>query len=149
MSTISKEQIRSILDIQLDENTFLDQVDIFRFNACRKLDAARRSELGQFFTPPPVARLMASMFLKRPKNLHILDAGAGVGSLSAALISEICCWDQKPKSITLAAYEIDPLLVEYLRPTFDDIAMICERNDIDFKGEILKEDFKKVDEKFK
>ncbi len=125
----------------MDANALLDQVDYFRFNACRELDAARRSELGQFFTPPPVARLMASMFIKRPKDLRILDAGAGVGSLSAALITEVCCWDQKPKSITLAAYEIDPLLIEYLRTTFDDIAGICDQNDIDFKGEILQEDF--------
>ncbi len=141
MSTISKEQIKSILDKQLDANTLLDHVDIFRLNACRKLDAVRRSELGQFFTPPAVARLMASMFVKRPKNLDILDAGAGVGSLSAALIAEVCCWDQKPKSITLTAYEIDPLLIDYLRTTFDDIAGICGQNDIDFTGEIIQEDF--------
>jgi adenine-specific DNA-methyltransferase len=55
---------------------------------------------------------MASMFTERPQNLTIIDPGAGVGSLSAALVAEVCRWeDQKPQSITIAAYEIEPMLM--------------------------------------
>jgi len=34
----------------------------YRLEASRKLDPQRRSALGQFMTPEPVARFMASLF---------------------------------------------------------------------------------------
>ena len=38
------------------------KVDNYRLEASRKLDPQRRSALGQFMTPEPVARFMASLF---------------------------------------------------------------------------------------
>jgi adenine-specific DNA-methyltransferase len=67
----------------------LDSVDFYRLDANRKIDAERRSDLGQFMTPPATARLMASMFEAKHKSITLLDAGAGVGSLTAAFIDEI------------------------------------------------------------
>ena len=43
--------------------------------------------MGQFMTPAPVARFMASLFRSRRLSLRVLDAGAGVGSLSAAIVA--------------------------------------------------------------
>jgi len=141
MSTTSADNPKIALNKKVDASDLLEHIDFFRFEACQRLDSACRSSRGQFFTPPPVARLMASMFVKRPQILHILDPGAGVGSLSAALISEICHWDKKPKSISLASYEIDALLVAYLHSAIDEMANVCAFNDILFKGEIFQEDF--------
>lgn len=44
-----------------------------------------RSELGQFFTPLPVAKFIAGL-LDLPSNgtFRLLDPGAGIGSLTAA-----------------------------------------------------------------
>ena len=141
MGITSSKNPRIDFDNIVDADSLLEHVDFFRFDACRNLDSSRRSDLGQFFTPPPVASLMASMFIKRPQSLQILDAGAGVGSLSAALVAEICHWDEKPKSISLAAYEVEPLIADYLRSAFNEMANVCAFNEISFQGEIFQEDF--------
>ena len=50
--------------------------------------AKRKSELGQFMTPSVIATFMAGMFdSMRNKEIRLLDAGAGIGSLTAAFVS--------------------------------------------------------------
>jgi len=142
MESLSKVEAKAVFDVKPDSDTLLDHVDFLRIDASRRLDPDHRAEMGQFFTPPAVAKLMASMFAERPQNLTIIDPGAGVGSLSAALIAEIGRWeDQKPLSITLSAYEIEPLLIDYLHSTIEEIAGLCDREGIKFKGEVIPEDF--------
>lgn len=141
MGATSTEVPKILLNNKIDQSNLIEHIDFFRFDACKKLDAECRSSKGQFFTPPPIARLMASMFINRPQNARILDAGAGIGSLSAALISEMCNWENKPRSISLTAYEIDPLLIEYLDASIKEMKNICNLCDISFKGEIFSEDF--------
>src|SRR5690348_7672821 len=77
----------------------LDYVDLLRLDASRQLDPRQQSALGQFLTPAPVARLMASLFQASERELRILDAGAGVGSLSAALVAELCGRRESPAAI--------------------------------------------------
>ena len=60
-------------------------------------------------TPPPTARLMASMFDDLSGDIHLLDAGAGVGSLTAAFVEEACQRQTKPDSITVNNYELERL----------------------------------------
>ena len=64
--------------------------DFYRIDDARKLDADRRSELRQFFTPLQTAKLMASMASIAKPTIRLLDAGAGVGSLTAAWVAEMC-----------------------------------------------------------
>ena len=142
MASLSKVDPNGVFDVKADSDTLLDYVDFLRIDASRRLDQAHRAEMGQFFTPPPVARLMASMLAERPKKLTIIDPGAGVGSLSAALIAEVSRWgDQKPLSISLAAYEIEPLLVDYLHSAIEEMAGVCRDEGIEFKGVVFPEDF--------
>ena len=68
---------KAVLNVKANADTLLDRVDFSRIDASRRLDPAHRAEMGQFFTPSPVARLMASMFTKRPQKLTIIDPGAG------------------------------------------------------------------------
>lgn len=119
----------------------LERVEFFRVDAARRIDAEQRSQLGQFLTPAAVSRLMAQMFVNRPQSLQCLDAGAGVGSLSAALVAQACRWDQPPRELTITAYEIDPILREYLLETLEACAAICRRAGIRFVGEVRAEDF--------
>lgn len=51
------------------------------------IDPTTRGKLGQFMTPAPVATFMAGLFQGLPDDIHLLDAGAGLGALSAALLS--------------------------------------------------------------
>jgi len=116
-------------------------VDFFRLDANRKLAPDRRSVLGQFMTPPATARLMASMFEAKDKELTLLDAGAGVGSLTAAFVSEICNRKKKPESIHATAYEIDSELCGYLVSTFEQCKKTCESSGVAFDCEAASASF--------
>lgn len=94
--------------------TELGAIDLVRLEANRQLDPRRKAELGQFMTPANVARFMASLFSEREGHVRLLDAGAGVGSLSAAFIDR---WGRDAMSVS--AYEIDPGLASYLRTTLN------------------------------
>lgn len=119
----------------------VDRVEFFRLDAGRKLDPARRSEMGQFLTPPAVARLMASMFEERPQEVRLLDAGAGTGSLTAAFVEEACSWGSPPKRIVATAYEVDADLATYLESTMKLAGQMARRAGIDFEGHVRREDF--------
>jgi adenine-specific DNA-methyltransferase len=119
----------------------LERVDFFRLDASRRLDPSSRSAKGQFLTPPPVARLMASMFEATPRTVRLLDAGAGIGSLTAAFVDEMRRRESPPEEILVTAYEIDPLLVQYLNETFKLCREACERQGIRFAGEVAPTDF--------
>ena len=90
----------------------LAAVDHVRMEAASQLNPARKIEFGQFMTPSTVARFMVSLFSERRTPVRLLDAGAGVGSLTAAFISR---WESD--AIAISAYEIDPALAVYLRQT--------------------------------
>src|SRR5581483_622447 len=119
----------------------VDSVDFFRLDANRKLEPERRSDLGQFMTPPATARLMASMFEARQDEISLLDAGAGVGSLTAAFVSELCGRTERPKKISVTAYEIDAVLAEYLEGTLDKCRTTCRDAGVAFECKLVREDF--------
>jgi adenine-specific DNA-methyltransferase len=119
----------------------VESVDFLRLDASRALDPERQVAMGQFMTPPDVARLMASMFECRGKTLRLLDAGAGIGSLSAAWVAHLCARDERPAAISVVAYEIDPDLADRLRVTMDVCRAHCEDVGIAFTSEIHREDF--------
>ncbi|MBC8161441.1 MAG: Eco57I restriction-modification methylase domain-containing protein [Roseiflexaceae bacterium] len=119
----------------------LDQVEAFRLEATRGLDPSRRSEFGQFLTPTPVARLMASMLPTSQAHLSLLDAGAGVGSLLSAAVAATCARADPPSSLAITAYEIDPVLLGYLATTLQLCEELCRQNHIRFTYKIVDGDF--------
>ncbi len=118
-----------------------ERVDFLRLDASRKLDPERKASLGQFLTPAPVAQLMASMADYSYPVVRILDPGAGIGSLFAACVAELCNRTQRPREIRVTAYEIEPMLAEYIRETFELCRSACERAGIRFAGEVVEGDF--------
>jgi predicted RNA methylase len=99
----------------------LDQV---RLEAAAALDSSKRAELGQFMTPTRVARFMASLFASRPAaDARLLDAGAGVGSLSAAFLDRWASGEIGLKSVSLTAYEMDDALRAHLARTLADYGL--------------------------
>jgi len=79
---------------------FLDQLDSIRTEAQKSLNIERQSDLGQFFTQPSVAKLMAGMFSSYPSSINLVDPGAGVGTLSAAFIESAMLVSPKPEKYT-------------------------------------------------
>ncbi len=125
----------------LEASALLGTIEFFRVDASRRLEKDRKSALGQFFTPAPVGRLMASMFETSASTLNILDAGAGVGSLFAASIAHICTQDNPPDHIHVVAYEVDEMLITYLQETVHLCQSVCEKSNIVFTAEVLQKDF--------
>jgi len=119
----------------------IEQVDLFRLDANRQLDSRRRVELGQFMTPAPIARLMAAMLVCDTSEVSLLDAGAGVGSLLSAAVVALSSREQPPKIIHVTAYELEPLMIAYLRDTLQLCAELCDRMGIAFSSEIIAADF--------
>jgi adenine-specific DNA-methyltransferase len=119
----------------------IDQVELFRLGAGRRLDTAQRGEKGQFFTPPALARLMASMFEESPGPIRLLDAGAGVGNLTAAFVEAVCQWPSPPPVLSVRAWEIDEDLGNLLNHTLRLCGAECERRGIAFEAQVHRGDF--------
>jgi adenine-specific DNA-methyltransferase len=119
----------------------VEDVDLVRLDASRRLDSTRQVELGQFMTPAPTARLMASMFEARGEHIRLLDAGAGVGSLTAAWVAEVCGRKRKPKDVKIVVYELDEQLAERLAGTLRSCQELCEANGIACTTELRRENF--------
>jgi adenine-specific DNA-methyltransferase len=119
----------------------LERVELYRLDATRRLDPSQRSVMGQFLTPMPIARFMASLFESRRGNVRLLDAGAGVGSLTAAFVAAACLQAERPREISVAAYEIDPVFADYLQGTLEQCYEECGRAGIRFSCRIIQEDF--------
>lgn len=102
---------------------------------------ARRSEIGQFFTPPSIARFMASLFSQRCEHTRILDAGAGAGTLFEALVDALNARAHPPQSIDVTAYENDRAILPQLDETMSRCRMACEKLGVRFSGSAVAEDF--------
>src|SRR5436190_8718365 len=89
------------------ELDLVERVDLLRLDASHNLEKSRKAEMGQFLSPAPVARLMASMLACHDPEVYILDPGAGVGSLFAACVAKLCRRPNPPEHIHVTAYEID------------------------------------------
>lgn len=119
----------------------LDRADAARREVSPTLDPKQRSKLKQFMTPAPVAAFMAGMFDRLPKALRLLDAGAGVGSLTAAFVREAASRKDRPRSIDVTAFEVDPLLGQHLAQTLAACAEECEEAGIAFTSRIIVDDY--------
>ncbi|QUL54985.1 Eco57I restriction-modification methylase domain-containing protein [Paenibacillus tritici] len=124
-----------------DKNNLLELVDKIRRESSVAIKADKQIELGQFFTSSRIASLMASMFDEGRSTVRLLDAGAGVGSLSAAFVAEMCCREIKPKKIFIVSYEKDAMLLSYLCKTREICNDACKRVGIKLIWEILNHDF--------
>ncbi|MBI3902059.1 MAG: Eco57I restriction-modification methylase domain-containing protein [Nitrosomonadales bacterium] len=97
-------------------STVIDQV---RREASNLLDTQRRSELGQYMTSSTIAAFMASLFSCNGQA-RLLDAGAGVGSLTSAFLDKAL---HEGMSVDVETWEIDNTLSGYLKNTLDDFVL--------------------------
>ncbi|MEI6643956.1 MAG: Eco57I restriction-modification methylase domain-containing protein [Novosphingobium sp.] len=117
------------------------QLDQTRLDVSPTLDPKKRSKLGQFMTPGKIAEFMASKFGELPDDVRLLDAGAGMGALTAAFVLEACKRTRKPKSIDVTAYEVDPSLAVILRETLAACADQCAEIGIAFQSRVMLADY--------
>jgi len=115
----------------------LEHVDTVRKEVGRQINQKRKSELGQFMTPVTVARFMASLFAPSTmQTARLLDAGAGIGSLSWAFLNFFAAGGFDFQRVEVAAYEIDAHLREHLTRTLAEY-----QGQLDIDVSVLPGDF--------
>lgn len=77
-----------------------------------------RKARGQVFTPPEVARFMAGLFTRFPKETRLLDPGAGIGTLAAAVCERFLAF-RTPYALDIHLVETDPYLLPVLRDNME------------------------------
>jgi adenine-specific DNA-methyltransferase len=99
-----------------------------------------RKEQGHFGTPPAIARFMAGLFTKFPSRIRILDPGAGVGTLSAAVCQRILA-DRQPRDVRFELWENDPKLIPLLEQTMSRCRKALREQGHEMTFEVKQEDF--------
>jgi adenine-specific DNA-methyltransferase len=84
--------------------------------------AEYRKERGQVFTPPEVARYMAALLSPNSTEYCLLDPGAGIGSLTAAVCERLIQL-RSPRRITAHLFENDRRIVPLLSRNLEN----CQR----------------------
>jgi adenine-specific DNA-methyltransferase len=102
---------------------------------------AERKSKGQYFTPPEVCRFMAGLFTTTPrKSYRLLDPGAGVGSLTAA-VCERLSQAGAAMHIEIVLFENDQAVLPYLRRTMEHCRCKMERAGHALKVFVHESDF--------
>ncbi len=103
-------------------------------------DPAHRSDLGQILTPASVAEFMASMLRAGGEEVSLLDAGAGLGVLSAAVVQELLKHARPPARIEVTAVELDAHAISELEVTLADCGRACEERGVELTPTVVNED---------
>lgn len=114
-----------------------------RLRISRNTDAKKKSHLGQFLTPERTATFMANLFPDSDENCRLLDAGAGIGSLSAAFLNRWKSGGFGFRYMEVDAFELDQTLIPSLSDTFDEY-----KEQGDLAANIYNEDFIRVASEF-
>lgn len=95
----------------------LTDVERARLRLSRNTDAKKKSQFGQFLTSERTAAFMAGLFPPGEGICRLLDAGAGIGSLSAAFLERWRSGGLRFQRVELDAFEIDRSLHAELAQT--------------------------------
>lgn len=101
--------------------------------------------LGQFMTPPSIARFMARRLVSdvRVGHVRVLEPSAGGGILAAAVVEALL--DKQPRErpgiIDLYLFELDPRLVPGLEALCQQMAQACQAQGVVLDWKVACEDF--------
>ncbi len=123
------------------EDVLLSNAEDLRVRLFASVSLQHQRAFGQFLTPPHVADLMAAMFAVRSARVRLLDAGAGIGILSAAFVRHQLKRKVPPKRIDVTAYELDAALVRGIEQTYETCRVACQRRGVEFSATIRNVDF--------
>jgi adenine-specific DNA-methyltransferase len=127
-------------------NTMKDGFDLLAYS----LDAGngilathtqeQRKRLGQFLTPPTVARYMAHQLGPLRDGDRILDPAIGSGVLACAVIERAISTGM-PLTLYLDGYEIDPDLAQVAREVLVRAAEMVARHGVTLHIQVHEQDF--------
>jgi len=104
-------------------DTILNDLTRFASEQQRRFDSttlpSERRERGHYGTPAAIADFMGAMFSNIPGGtVRILDPGAGVGILAAAVCQRVLR-EKLGRLLEIELWENDPKLITHLRKTMD------------------------------
>jgi len=108
-----------------------------------KTDRDRKKSLGQYMTPPAVAKLMAARILEgcTKSKLRILEPAAGCGVLVDALVGQLLARRNRPSEIEVVMYELDASLKEHLQCLANVMRSAAKVRGVKLKISIRYKDF--------
>jgi len=114
----------------------LSVVEKKRLLLSKSTESTKKSLFGQFLTSQNTAIFMAGLFPDGEGVCRLLDAGAGIGSLSAAFLGRWRSGGFSFEQVSVDAFELDSALIEHLKKTLDTY-----NHKGDFTANIRQEDF--------
>jgi adenine-specific DNA-methyltransferase len=114
----------------------LTVIEQTRLKVSGRTDAKKKSQLGQFLTPAKTATFMAGLFPASSGECRLLDAGAGIGSLSSAFLERCVTGKLNFKDIHLKAFELDDSIHDELQHSLSPYIGKCN-----FSFEVIGNDF--------
>jgi len=119
----------------------LFHVEERRRTVSAELSAKHRAALGQFFTPTSAADFLASLVeLPTAGRLRLLDPGAGVGSLSAAVAARVI--EERPGlELHITAFELDDALIGHLTATLEECVAVGREHGCAVEFEVRHQSF--------
>jgi len=114
----------------------LSVVEQTRLKVAGRTDAKKKSQLGQFLTPANTASFMAGLFPASSGECRLLDAGAGIGSLSSAFLERCITGNLNFTEIQLKAFELDDSIHDELQNSLSPYIQKCH-----FSFDVIGNDF--------
>lgn len=129
--------------------TLLQEVDARGSEACLGKERTDRGDLGQFFTTPDIATGMSGLFTPEGLNqpsVCLLDAGSGVGTLTAAWTEHVLELRQagrlrKLRSVNFLVWESDRSILSLLKRNLAKCAEALRQESIECEIDIRGDDF--------
>lgn len=109
----------------------------------RKINRDDQKALGQFMTPPSIARFMANRLVADVDldHVRVLEPAAGAGVLAAATIEALLAKTTPPSTIELFMFEFDRRLIPSLRELGTKMSEACAAAGIALDLAIYNGDF--------
>lgn len=107
----------------------------------KQVSLKHKKDNGQFFTPTPIARLMASFCEQTKTSIRILDPGCGTAILSCSLIEQIVERNIGVENITLEVYETDSEIIPFTQESLNYLKEWLLRREVKFQYILHKDDF--------
>jgi adenine-specific DNA-methyltransferase len=111
----------------------------------RDRSRAEQRELGQFMTPPAIARYIARGMVENlacvDGTMRAIDPAAGSGVLAAALVEAVLAMQRRPQHIELLLCEIDSRMQALLAACVSDLQDLCNARNVQLDARIVMGDF--------
>lgn len=113
--------------------------------ASRSQSREDQRRLGQYMTPPPIARLIARHMVEGRSwagvVLRVLDPAAGSGVLAAALVEAIAALPVPPARVELLMCDLDPAMQLLLERCATELQAFCDESGLKFEAQVQQGDF--------